>query len=86
MVRRRIQSYQPPFGSAQGKLRTLRFTKEVGDEGNVPRPNWLGGNWVYVDLSCAGDLVNRISMTSKPAPTTMALSATLKAGHWYWPT
>jgi hypothetical protein len=28
-----------------------------------------------------GDFANTISNTSKPAPTTIALSATLKAGH-----
>jgi len=32
-----------------------------------------------------GDLVNTISNTSRQAPTTIALSATLKAGHWCGP-
>ncbi len=32
-----------------------------------------------------GDFVNKISNTSNPAPTTIALSATLKAGHWCGP-
>ena len=29
-----------------------------------------------------GDFANRISNTSSPAPTTIALSAKLKTGHW----
>ena len=36
---------------------------------------------VYADFSCAGDFVNKISKTNNPAPITMALSATLNAGH-----
>ena len=39
---------------------------------------------IYADC-CLGDFVNTISNTSRPAPTTIALSATLKAGHWCWP-
>jgi hypothetical protein len=39
------------------------------------------GRPAYADLSCAGDGVKRISITSNPAPTTIALSATLNAGH-----
>ena len=35
----------------------------------------------YADLACAGGLTKRISKTSRLAPTTIALSATLKAGH-----
>ncbi len=36
---------------------------------------------VYADFSCVGDFVNKISKTNNPAPITMALSATLNAGH-----
>src|SRR5207248_9063349 len=39
----------------------------------------------YADFSAAGVFANRISNTSSPAPTTIALSATLNAGHWYDP-
>jgi hypothetical protein len=35
----------------------------------------------YADFSAAGVFANRISNTSRPAPTTIALSATLNAGH-----
>ena len=35
----------------------------------------------YADFSRAGVLANRISITNNPAPHTIALSATLKAGH-----
>ena len=58
-----------------------------------PSLAWDLGEWLqnsahwsgYADLTWAGGLTNRISMTSRPAPATIALSATLKAGHWYWP-
>ena len=36
-------------------------------------------------FSAAGAFTNKISNTSSPAPTTIALSATLNAGHWYDP-
>ena len=37
--------------------------------------------WI-LDFSSAGFFANTISNTSRVAPMTIALSATLKAGHW----
>jgi hypothetical protein len=65
-----------PTRSSRKKVAGDRAAARIGRHGQAKTP--------YADCRL-GDFVNTISNTSSPAPTTIALSATLKAGHWYWP-
>src|SRR6185437_1887443 len=59
----------------------LKLLKGINHEGHeVPRRNPIEWQVSQADFS-AGVFANRISNTSNPAPTTIALSAILNAGY-----
>ena len=77
----------PDLGIAAGEIPVteVRIRSKAALRTTGGRRREAGDASRYAD-SWLGDLVNKISKTSRSAPTTIALSATLKAGHWCWPT
>ena len=69
--------------TAKGTKQTAKVAKKISCDlcGFSLRPLRLSFSRDQADFSGAGDFPKRISITSKPAPMTIALSATLKAGH-----